>query len=152
EPRVEIPRVIHETIASAGRLAGPAHADEIGRQAPTQARQVRNHVAPEVRRRRIAVEEDDRRADPDLYVRHEAVEDRDTPPLVEVRRRDRVRHGADIISTPGGGCRRARWAGPRKQWLAGSSGPAAQSIPTGGRACFPPPPPPPQWPPPPGGP
>src|SRR5207253_649445 len=54
-------------------------------------------VAPEIRRGRVAVQKDDGRADADLHVGEEAVEDGHTPPLVEVGCRHGGCHGASII-------------------------------------------------------
>src|SRR5205807_7855290 len=86
-----------EAIPAAGGLAGAAHADEVGRQTPTDALQRWDDVAPEIRRGRVAVQKDDGRADADLHVGEEAVEDGHTPPLVEVGCRHGSRHGASII-------------------------------------------------------
>src|SRR5207248_814704 len=126
EPGVQITRVVREAVVAAGRLARTAHADEIGRQAATGAGEVRNHVAPEIRRRGVAVQEDDRNADADLHVGHVAVEDGHTPPLVEVRRRDRVRHRAAIIIGHGRtSAAGVPVAGPQNamaRWLVGTSG------------------------------
>jgi hypothetical protein len=47
EPRVEIPDVIGEPVCDV-RLAGSAHADQVRRQAAGLARDVRDHVAPQV--------------------------------------------------------------------------------------------------------
>src|SRR5262249_59250527 len=66
------------------RLAGAAHADQIRRQASRDACGVRDDVAPEVRRRRIAVQEDDRTASPRIDVCYLAVEDGDAATIVTV--------------------------------------------------------------------
>src|SRR5919109_3073085 len=81
---------------------------------------MRDHVAPEIRRRRIAVQEHDRCADADLHVGHEAVEDRHAPPFVEAGRRDGVRHRRAIISVPRGTL--AGLPNAMARWRIGTSG------------------------------
>ena len=69
--------VLDEAVASGRRreLVGVAHADQVGRDAAALVCEVRHHVAPEVRRGRVAVQEDDRRPRSHLDVGHLGVED-----------------------------------------------------------------------------
>src|SRR5208337_2617638 len=60
EERVEMPGMILEAIRASRRRTRRAHPDEIRRDASRMRREVRNDVAPEVRRGRIAVQENDR--------------------------------------------------------------------------------------------
>jgi hypothetical protein len=80
EQRIEILPVLDESIASrpaAVELLGVAHADQVGRDAPAAGGEVRDHVPPEVGRRRVAVQEDDRVALADLDVGHAPAADAD---------------------------------------------------------------------------
>src|SRR5262249_60827173 len=78
EPSVEIARVVDEPISSTGRLAGVAHPDQVGGEAAVTARDVGDDVAPEIGRRRVAVQEDDRIPGACVDVGHLGVEDSDT--------------------------------------------------------------------------
>ena len=60
EPCVQVTPVVDEAIA-ARALARVAHSDEVGRQAASDRGDFFDHVAPQVRRGRVAVEEDRRR-------------------------------------------------------------------------------------------
>ena len=55
-------------------LVGVTHSDQIGRDATTQTDEVGEHVAPQVRRRRVAVKQDDRIAGACLDVCHRLAE------------------------------------------------------------------------------
>jgi hypothetical protein len=72
EPGVEVVGVVGEAVA--GRGAGPAHADKIWGQAAAQVGDVRDDVAPQVRRGRVAVQEDYRVALAGFDVVHLGVE------------------------------------------------------------------------------
>src|SRR5207245_1806100 len=93
EQGVEVAAVLDEAIragATVRQLVGVAHADQVGGDAAASWLQVRQHVAPEVRRGGIAVQQHDGVALSHLHVRHLAAED--PPPLLLVRkcRRDHV--------------------------------------------------------------
>src|SRR4051794_18266368 len=63
EEGVEVTPMLVERVTVRARvtqLVGVAHADEIGSHAPPEALQMGDDVAPEVTRRRVAVEEQDR--------------------------------------------------------------------------------------------
>src|SRR5258706_15620359 len=63
EQGVEVAAVLNKGVraGAAGReLVGVAHADEVGRDTVPELLEVRDHIAPEIRRRGVAVEEDDR--------------------------------------------------------------------------------------------
>jgi len=68
-----------------------AHADEVGHDAATKPGDVRHDVAPQVRRRRVAVQEDDRRTGPDVDVGH--VDAVDVDVLFGERKLGTHRHG-----------------------------------------------------------
>ena len=74
EPGVEIARVVHEPVGARGRAARVAHADQIGSQAAAERLDVRDHVAPEIGRGRVAVEEHHRIARAHVHVGHLGVE------------------------------------------------------------------------------
>jgi hypothetical protein len=94
EPGVEVTDVIDEAIAAAGRLARAPHADEVGSQTASGVGQLRDDVAPEIGRRRVAVQEHDGIAGPDVDVGHVGVEDVQPPPLEPICRREPGRrHG-----------------------------------------------------------
>src|SRR5439155_24661405 len=59
EETVDVERVIDEAIADIG-FVGAAHADQIGRDAAADVAHVRDYVAPQIRRRWIAVQKHDR--------------------------------------------------------------------------------------------
>src|SRR5262249_690955 len=59
EETVDVARVIDEAIADIG-FVGAAHADQIGRDAAADAAHMRDYVAPQIRRRWIAVQKHDR--------------------------------------------------------------------------------------------
>ena len=65
--------MLHEAIALRPRvveLVGIAHADQVRRDAAAEAREVGDDVPPQVRRRRVAVQQDDRVAAARLHVGH----------------------------------------------------------------------------------
>jgi hypothetical protein len=73
EQRAEITAVLDEPIGTRPalrQLVGVAHTDQIGSDATAQRFQMRQHVAPQVRRGRIAVQEDDGIPSSRLHVRH----------------------------------------------------------------------------------
>src|SRR5262249_42410129 len=74
-PGIEIARVIDEAIRARWRLPGVAHADQVGCQTAMIPGHVRNDVAPEIRGRRVAVEEHDGIAAARVDVRHLRIED-----------------------------------------------------------------------------
>ena len=78
EPGVEIAGMIDEAVGVGGRLARLPHADQVGRKTPSDVADVRNDVPPEVRGRRIAVQEDDGIAFAYIDIAHLGVEDGDT--------------------------------------------------------------------------
>src|SRR6516162_4928832 len=87
EQGIEVAAVLDEAIragATVRQLVGVAHADQVGSDAATSWLQVRQHVAPEIRRGGIAVQQYDGVALARLYVRHFAAED--PPPLLSVRK------------------------------------------------------------------
>src|SRR5262249_29257453 len=87
EQGVEVAAVLDEAIragAAVGQLVGVAHADQVGGDAAAWWLQVRQHVAPEIRRGGIAVQQHDGVALSHLHVRHLAAED--PPPLLLVRK------------------------------------------------------------------
>ena len=75
EPGIEVSRVIREAVRARGRLAGVAHADQVGGQAMVVALDPGDDVAPEVRGGRVAVQEHHRRARPRRDIGHLGVED-----------------------------------------------------------------------------
>src|SRR5262249_16906023 len=82
-----IAAVLDEAIragATVGQLVGIAHADQVGGDAAASWLQVRQDVAPKVRRGGIAVQQHDGVALSQLHVRHLAAED--SPPLLLVRK------------------------------------------------------------------
>src|SRR5258708_215875 len=83
EQGVEVAAVLDEAIragATVRQLVGVAHADQVGGDAAASWLQVRQHVAPEVRRGGIAVQQNDGVSLSHLHVRHLAAED--PPPLL----------------------------------------------------------------------
>ena len=76
-------------------LLGVAHADEVGGDAAPERRHVGHDVAPEVRRGRVAVQEDDGVAPARLDVGHALAEHLDGP-----LRRRRVRDHESIVAAP----------------------------------------------------
>jgi hypothetical protein len=77
EPGVQVAGVIRKTVGGVG-LPRAAHADQVRGQAAGLAGQLRDHVSPQVRRRRIAVQEDDRVAVAVILVVHRRVQHRYT--------------------------------------------------------------------------
>src|SRR5262245_51746138 len=101
EERVEMAAVLDEAIrvrAARDELVGVAHPDEIGRDAASRTLEVRDHVAPEIRRRRVAVQEDDGIALPDLDVCHPPAVDRGVLLRVALAGID---HGISLLDAPG---------------------------------------------------
>src|SRR5258707_10752398 len=95
EQGVDVAAVLNKGVraGAAGReLVGVAHADEVGRDTVPALLEVRDHIAPEIRRRGVAVEEDDRVALAHLHIRHLTTED--PPPLLLVRKCRRDPHSA----------------------------------------------------------
>jgi hypothetical protein len=93
EQGIQVAAVLDEAIgagATVRQLVGVAHADKVGGDAAASWLQVRQHVAPEVRRGGIAVQQHDGVARSHVHVRHLATED--PPPLLLVGecRRDHV--------------------------------------------------------------
>jgi hypothetical protein len=87
EEGIEIADLIDEAIVDV-RLAGLAVADQVGRDAARDGRDVRHDVPPDERRSRIAVqEEDDRPIRARLDVRHRRVEHVDVGPAENRGRR-----------------------------------------------------------------
>jgi hypothetical protein len=87
EQSVEVAAVLDEAIragATVRQLVGVAHADQVGGDAAASWLQVRQHVAPKIRRGGIAVQQHDGVALSQLHVRHLAAED--PPPLLLVRK------------------------------------------------------------------
>jgi hypothetical protein len=80
---------------AAGDLVGFAHADQVRGDAAAEVLHVRENVAPEVGRRRVAVQEDDRLPGPGVHVRHLRVLDADPRARERVLGRDVVGHAAD---------------------------------------------------------
>jgi hypothetical protein len=83
EERVEELAVACERVAPgvrAGQLVRVAHPDQIGRDAAPEAGELRDHVAPQIRRCRVAVQQHDRGAIALLDIRH-AVPERIGVPL-----------------------------------------------------------------------
>lgn len=62
EPGIEITGMIDKTISLCRGFSGLPHADEVGRKAASVATQIRNDVAPEIGRSRVAVEKYNRLA------------------------------------------------------------------------------------------
>ena len=65
--------MVEEAVAvgpGVGQRVGGAHADEVGREAPAVVGERADDVAPQERRGRVAVQEDDRRPRPGLPVGH----------------------------------------------------------------------------------
>jgi hypothetical protein len=93
EQSVEVAAVLDEAIragATIRQLVGVTHADQIGSDAAASWLQVRQHVAPEIRRGGITMQQHDGVALSDLHVCHFSAED--APPLLLVRKccRDHV--------------------------------------------------------------
>ena len=59
EPGIQVPLVIGKTVGPVRREPGIAHAHTIRREAASVRQQVRDDVAPNIRRRGIVVQEDD---------------------------------------------------------------------------------------------
>jgi len=76
EQGIEVAAVIDEAVGAVGRVAGIAHADEIGGETASERQEIRNDVAPEIGRRRVAMEEDDRISLADIDIHHVGVEHR----------------------------------------------------------------------------
>ena len=90
EQGVEVAALLDEAIragATVRQLVGVTHADQVRGDAAAKWLQVRQHVAPEVRRGGIAVQQYDGVALSHLYIRHFAAED--PPPLLLIRKRRR---------------------------------------------------------------
>src|SRR5262249_43922551 len=68
EPRVEIPRLINESIRPCRRRPRLSHAHHVRGQTSSEARDVRDDVAPQVGRRRIAVQKHDGIAAAGIYI------------------------------------------------------------------------------------
>jgi hypothetical protein len=75
---VDIPDMVNESILEVG-LVGLSHADEIDRDAPRVGLEVRHDVAPEIRRRGVPVQEQDRVAGARLHVVQAGTEHVDKP-------------------------------------------------------------------------
>ena len=88
EPGVEVARVIDESIVDCG-LTRLAHADQVGSETAPFSLEARDDVAPEIGRRRIAVQEDDRLARAGLTVVDGGIEDRDVV----------LGHGAIVVTS-----------------------------------------------------
>src|SRR5207249_1417970 len=95
EPGVEISHVVGKPVVAA-RGTGLPHADENGRQTPAETGDVRDDVAPDVRRRRVPVEEHDRVARARVDVGDFGVEDLDA--LARVRIGDGQGSHGPIVS------------------------------------------------------
>ncbi len=83
EQGVEVAAVLYEAIRAGSTITqfvGVAHADQVG----GDAVQVRQHVAPEIRRGGITMQQHDGVALSDLHVRHLPAQD--APPLLLVRK------------------------------------------------------------------
>src|SRR5215469_12778997 len=79
EQGVEVATVFDEAIRSGAavrQLVGVAHADQVRGDAAASSLQVRQHVAPKVRRGGVTVQQHDGVAITHLHIRHLAVEDR----------------------------------------------------------------------------
>jgi hypothetical protein len=76
EPRVQVAEVVEEPILDVG-LPRATEPDQIDGQATSRPGQLGDHVPPQVRRGRIAVQEDDRIAGARLLVVHGRVQDVD---------------------------------------------------------------------------
>src|SRR5712671_1929385 len=74
EPRVEMARVIGETIFAAGRLTGVAHPDQVRREASPESREMGNHIAPEIGRCGIPMQKYDRITGPCVGISHRGAE------------------------------------------------------------------------------
>src|SRR5215468_3459900 len=103
EQGVEVAAVLDEAIgagATVRQLVGVAHADQVGGDAAASWLQVRQYVAPEVRRGGIAMQQHDGVALSHLHVRHLAAED--PPPLLLVRKccRDHVTFSSFLCPLP----------------------------------------------------
>ena len=100
QPGVEVLAVVDEAVGAVAGLAGVAHADQVGGEAASEGRDVRNDVAPEVGGGGVAVEEDDRLgrvAVAGVDVGHLAVEDADRVTLVGIAGGDvRFGHGCAL--------------------------------------------------------
>src|ERR1700691_418768 len=87
EQGVEVSAVLDEAIragATIRQLVGVTHANQAGSDAAASWLQVRQYVAPEIRRGRITMQQHDGIALSHLHVRHLAAED--APPLLLVRK------------------------------------------------------------------
>jgi hypothetical protein len=106
EQGVEVSAMVDEAIrarAAVRQLVGVAHADEVGRDAAASWLQVWQHITPEIRRGRIAVQQHDGVALSHLDVRHLAAEDPSPLLLIRKCRRDNrlqlcVPHDAFLLS------------------------------------------------------
>jgi hypothetical protein len=99
EQGVEVAAMLDEAIgagATVRQLVGVAHADQVGGDAAASWLQVRQHVAPEVRRGGIAVQQHDGVALSHVDVRHLATED--PPPPLRVRKCRRDHDGFSLCS------------------------------------------------------
>src|SRR5579872_3528083 len=76
EPCIEMLRVIDEAILARRGFSRVAHADKIRRETSRAIAEMRNDVAPQIRRGRIAVQEDDRIAGAYVDIRHLGAEHR----------------------------------------------------------------------------
>ena len=92
EPGVEVSCVIREAVGAGGRPAGVAHADEVGRQATAMGLDEGDHVAPEIRRCWIAVQEHHRRTRPGVHIGHLGIEDTHATARVGIGGGNRLRH------------------------------------------------------------
>jgi hypothetical protein len=75
EPGVEVAGMIDEPVGVGWRLARMPHADQVWSKTPSNVADVRNNVPPQVRGRRIAVQENDGLAFAHVYIAHLGVED-----------------------------------------------------------------------------
>ena len=78
EERVQVPAVLDERVAVGAavlELVRVAHADQVRRDAAPLALEVRDDVPPQIRRRRVPVQQHDRVAGADFDVGHRGAED-----------------------------------------------------------------------------
>jgi len=93
--------VLDERVSIGARvlqLVGVAHADQVGGDQAAPALQVRHDVAPQVRRRRVAVEEDDGGPLADIHIGHADAQNLgERAPIARIsRNRQRALLGASV--------------------------------------------------------
>ena len=113
EPGIEIPAVVGEAIPPPFRRPRVPHSDEVRGEATTHRLYMGDDVAPEIRRRRIPVQEDDRLSASNLDVSHVRIEHWDRQALREGRGRDVCFHCDAPYWTPMWARRRCRLDAPR---------------------------------------